>query len=74
MTLKANQSHLRGVSVITRELSTTASQQESWPTVKLLSLSSARCYRYGARWFFLDVFFFSLEEGPNVLLPNLKLR
>ena len=59
MTLKANQSHLRGVSVITRELSTTASQQESWPAVKLLglSLSSARCYRYGARWFFLDVFF-----------------
>ena len=73
MTLKANQSHLRGVSVITRELSTTASQQESWPMVKLLSLSSARCYRYGERWFFLG-FFFSLEEGPNVLLPNLKLR
>ena len=26
--------------------------------------------RDGSSW----MFFFSLEEGPNVLLPNLKLR
>ena len=47
-----------GVSVITRklpvkEVSGKAGQRQSYRGA--LSLSSTRCYSYGARWFFLGV-------------------